>query len=65
MNGTYAPGDVVTIWVSFDQHVAVIGEPVFSLNTGKGDPGTAIYIGGSGTQVKGREETNMVDVDDL
>ncbi|CAM9102436.1 unnamed protein product [Scytosiphon promiscuus] len=50
MNGTYAPGDIITVWVTFDQHVAVIGEPVFGLNTGKGEPGTAVYVGGSGSQ---------------
>ncbi|CAM9436573.1 unnamed protein product, partial [Hapterophycus canaliculatus] len=50
VNGTYAPGDVVTVWVAFDQHVAVIGKPVFGLNTGNGDPGTAVYVGGSGSQ---------------
>lgn len=57
--GTYAPGDVVTIWVSFDQFVAVVGEPVFYLNTGKGEPGRAVYVEGSGNQAR---DTIVVDV---
>eukprot|EP00752_Nemacystus_decipiens_P003960 g3626.t1 len=42
-DGTYAPGDVVTVWVTFDRYVSVIGDPVFNLNTGKGEPGRADY----------------------
>lgn len=56
--GTYAPGDVVTIWVAFDQFVAVVGEPMFYLNTGKGEPGRAVYIEGSGNQAR---DTAIVD----
>lgn len=51
-DGTYAPGDVVTVRVTFDRYVSVVGEPVFHLNTGKGDPGRAVYAGGSGSQAR-------------
>lgn len=49
-SGTYAPGDVVTVWVTFDHHVVVVGEPLLNLNTGTGEPGVASYAGGSGNQ---------------
>ncbi|CAM9243696.1 unnamed protein product, partial [Ectocarpus sp. 8 AP-2014] len=64
--GTYAPGDVVTIWVAFDQFVAVVGEPVFYLNTGKGEPGRALYVEGSGNQARDTTlvfEYNVVEGD--
>lgn len=51
-DGTYAPGDVVTVWVTFDRYVSVVGDPVFNLNTGKGEPGRADYVQGSGTQAR-------------
>lgn len=51
-DGTYAPGDVVTVWVTFDRHVSVVGDPVFNLNTGKGEPGRAVYAEGSGSQAR-------------
>ncbi len=50
--GTYSPGDVISIWVAFDRYVAVVGDPEFNLNTGKGEPGRAVYVGGSGSQVR-------------
>lgn len=50
--GVYAPGDVVTVWVAFDRHVVVIGEPVLNLHTGKTEPGRAIYVEGSGNQAR-------------
>lgn len=50
--GTYAPGDVVTVWVTFNRNVSVVGDPVFSLNTGKGEPGRAVYVAGSGDQAR-------------
>lgn len=49
--GTYAPGDVITVWVTFDRHVLVIGDPVLLLNTGKQEPETAAYVDGSGNEV--------------
>ena len=49
--GVYAPGDVVTVWVAFDRHVVVVGEPVLHLHTGKTEPGRATYAEGSGNQV--------------
>lgn len=48
--GVYAPGDVVTVWVAFDRHVIVTGEPVLNLRTGKTEPGRATYVAGSGNQ---------------
>lgn len=51
-DGTYAPGDVITVEVAFDRHVSVVGDPVFNLNTGKGEPGRADYVAGSGSQAR-------------
>lgn len=59
-DGTYAPGDVVTIWVTFDRHVSVFGEPVFNLNTGKGEPGRADYVQGSGDQARKNEHQRVI-----
>lgn len=50
--GTYAPGDVVTVSVTFDRYVMVVGTPVLHLNTGKQRPGRAVYISGSGNEVR-------------
>lgn len=49
--GMYAPGDVIEVWVTFDRHVVVIGEPILLLNTGKQEPGRATYVNGSGNEV--------------
>lgn len=64
--GTYAPGDVVTVWITFDYHVMVVGEPVLLLNTGNEEPGRASYAGGSGNQASvGQKERKTILVGDV
>ncbi|CAM9774796.1 unnamed protein product, partial [Discosporangium mesarthrocarpum] len=50
-DGTYATGDVITVLVTYDRHVMVIGSPTLHLNTGRMEPGRASYEGGSGNKV--------------
>lgn len=42
----------MTVSVTFDKHVVVVGEPILNLNTGKVEPGRAAYAGGSGNKVR-------------
>lgn len=58
-DGTYAPGDVITVWVTFDRYVSVVGDPVFNLNTGKGEPGRADYAAGSGSQARANAQQGL------
>ncbi len=46
-NGTYGPGSVISIQLTFDSVVNVTGTPQLALNSG----GTASYTSGSGTNV--------------
>ncbi|GMH92534.1 hypothetical protein TL16_g12375 [Triparma laevis f. inornata] len=47
--GTYYPGDVVTIFVDFDEMVVVTGAPLLNLELGAND-GTAYYVNGTNTR---------------
>ncbi|MFK2905978.1 DUF4347 domain-containing protein [Dyella ginsengisoli] len=49
-NGTYSPGDVISITVSFNQAVTVTGTPLLTLETGTVDH-TASYSSGGGSNV--------------
>lgn len=65
VNGSYKPGDVITVTVSFDQTVQVDtagGTPTLLLETGATDR-LATYVGGAGTTTLAF--TYTVQVDDI